>query len=250
MTEPNMQTLNTVSNFKFSAVTMDSLGASKYTLVTIAVDRSGSMSGMERNVERCLKEILASLNSKSAPSENLMLRVTSFNQSIEEVHGFRGVCDIPATEYDNSFTASGGTALCDAVLEAVESSNALATILKAQDYACNAVVFVITDGADAGSTHGPDSVKRGITTAQKAEKLDSVAVVLIGVGPHGAGSVLSNFQQATGITQFADMEEEFRKGGAGKAFSRLGGLIVKSVSSTSQALMSGTSQPIISTLTF
>lgn len=64
----NMQTMQTASNFHFQAVGLDALGATEYTLATVVVDISGSVSGWERQLEDCLKaaELKRTLNTPLA----------------------------------------------------------------------------------------------------------------------------------------------------------------------------------------
>ncbi len=248
--DPNMLTLNTASNFQFSAVGIDSLGASQFTLVNLLVDVSGSVSGYEKMLEDCLKAVLRSCKQPSMPTENIMIRVTRFGSTVEEVHGFRCASDIKEAEYTNTLHPSGSTLLCDAVLEALEASMTYARLLDAQDYDSNTVLYVITDGSDNGSTHSAGAIKRAMGLVKQEEILESAAIILIGVGCHNSSSYLTGFQRDADITQFVDMEAEFKKGDPAKLFGRMGGLISKSISSTSQALKQGTSQPIASTLTF
>ena len=58
--DDTMEELNTASNYKFSAVKIDELGAAKYTLVTVAQDVSGSVYNYATEMESCLKTILES----------------------------------------------------------------------------------------------------------------------------------------------------------------------------------------------
>ena len=94
-----MQELKTASNYKFSAVKVDELGASEYTLVTVAQDISGSVFEYAREMENCLKTILESCK-KSQRANNLLLRLVGFNNVLEELHGFRLLDSVNAVEYD------------------------------------------------------------------------------------------------------------------------------------------------------
>lgn len=245
----NMQQMQTPSNFRFSAIAVDQLGATEYTLVTVVVDTSGSVSGWERNLENCLKAIVNSCR-RSPRADNLMLRVVQFNSRLNEVHGFRELNGINVSEYDNRLQPSGNTALFDAVQEAAEATITYARLLKSQDYMANAVIYVLTDGADNASTHTPRSIRGVVDGVKRDEVLESMAVILIGVGQSGVGAYLDNFRQEANITQFVDLEELFRKTSPEGALAKLAGYVSKSISSTSQALASGNSQPATSTLVF
>lgn len=246
----NMQQMQTASSFHFSAVGLDALGATEYTLATVVVDISGSVSGWERNLESCLKAIVKSCK-KSPRSDNLMLRVTKFNDNVVEVHAFKELNTIKDGDYDNSLNPSGGTALCDAVLEAVEATKTYGQLLSDQNYQTNSVIYVVTDGADNTShVATPNSLKTAVGSVKREEKLESMAVILIGVGYGGSAQYLDSFKNQTNITQFVDLEELFRKTSPEGALAKLAGYVSKSISSTSQALGTGNSVPTSSVLTF
>ena len=59
----------------------------EYTLANVVVDCSGSTSGFTDSLEKMLETIFGALQ-KSPRAENLLLRVSKFDDSIEEVHGF------------------------------------------------------------------------------------------------------------------------------------------------------------------
>lgn len=245
----NMQQMQTPSKFRFSAVSVDKLNASEYTLATLVVDVSGSVDGMQRQIEACIKAIIQS-QVDSPRADNLMVRVVTFNDNIVEVHGFRELNSINPTEYDNTLNPCGGTSLYDAVQEAAEASIAYARLIKGQDYFSNAVIYVLTDGMNTQGRMTPRSIRTLVDGVKRGEILESMAVILIGIGQHGQGAYLDGFRQEANITQFIDMEDLFRKQSPEKALAKLAGYVSKSISSTSQALASGNSMPANSTLVF
>ncbi len=101
------------SGFQFSGTTIDDLGASEYTLVTIALDESGSISGKEDDIEMMLKAAVEACFS-SPRSSNLMLRVIRFGSQysrangngVDEIHGFKNLTEIDITKYP-SFRGGG-----------------------------------------------------------------------------------------------------------------------------------------------
>ena len=247
-----MQQLTTASNYGFSIVSLDELGAAEYTLATIAVDLSGSVSGWERELEKCVKTIVKSCQD-SPRSDNLLLRVITFDNNLREIHGFRLLSDIDVSEYDNAFQVGGSTALFDAVQSAIEASDAYAEILVDQEYDVNAVVYVLSDGCDNASGATINTVKDAMITAKTREKLQSIAAILIGVGYDSGGYVaqaLDDFKNGSDITQFVDLTELFNKQSPAKALAKLAGYVSRSISTTSQALSSGTSTAASSQLTF
>lgn len=68
-------------SFQFSATRIEHLGATEYTLVTIAVDVTGSVSGFEAELRKCLITAVESCK-KSPRSNNLLLRVILFSSAL------------------------------------------------------------------------------------------------------------------------------------------------------------------------
>ncbi len=108
LADASMETGNIgTSNFKFSGVRIEHLQnvASEFTLATIAVDVTGSVMGFENELRRCLITAVESCK-KSPRSNNLLLRVllfsTSFQEGIEEIHGFKPLSEIDPNSYHNS----------------------------------------------------------------------------------------------------------------------------------------------------
>lgn len=238
-----MENLKTASNYGFSAVKLDQLGATEYTLVTIACDASGSVDPFRDELIKCLKTALQSCQ-RSPRVDNLLLRLIDFNTSLREIHGFKLLGTIQESDYDGIINPGGGTALYDAVHTSVEATRDFAQVLFDQEYTANAIVFILTDGMDNSSTYGPDAIGQLIKDTTRSECLEGITVVLVGVDSQNqnVSSYLQRFQQEAGITQFVDIGEA-----TPKKLARLAQFISRSVSSTSQALQSGVAS---STLTF
>ena len=240
-----MASLTTPSKFVFSTVPVNTLGATEYTLATIVVDESGSVSGFQKELERCLKTVLGSCTGTSKKpnprSDNLLLRAMAFSDDVREIHGFRPVNDIKTDEYTGAVTIRGCTALYDAVTSAVEASEVLGKNLVDQEFTANAVIYVITDGCDNRSSTTPKTIRKALDRVAKSEKLASIAVILIMVGAADAGakSELDRFVADAALTQFVDLTDLFASANPEKALGILAGLISKSVSSTSTSLASG-----------
>ena len=233
--DTTMEDLKTASNYGFSAVKIDELGAPEYTLVTVAQDVSGSVYEYADEMENCLKTILESCQ-KSPRSENLMMRLVAFNDRVDEVHGFRLLNTITPNDYSSILRPDGGTALFDAVQSAVEATKDYGEILHDQDFGVNAIVFVVTDGDDNSSRASATSVKRAVSDAMKSEKLESITVVLVGVGEDRfVKTYLDGFQKDANINQFVDIGDA-----TPNKLAKLANFISRSISSTSQALADGT----------
>lgn len=236
-----MEDLVTSSNYGFSAVRADELGASEYTLATIVVDRSSSVEGFKKEMEDALKASLESCQ-RSPRAENLMLRLVSFSDDVKEEHGFRLLSGIQPDEYDNCLNPYGSTALFDATFAAIEATVEYGKLLFDQEYLTNAIIFVITDGDDNRSVETPRKIKNLVVKIKKDESLESINVVLVGVNTKQANikQYLEDFQREADITQYVDIDDA-----TPKALAKLGKFISSSISSTSQALGSGApSQPL------
>jgi uncharacterized protein YegL len=241
LTDESMEQLKTGSNYKFSAVKVDQLGATEYTLVTIAQDASGSVQPFAKDMEKCLKTILESCK-KSPRAENLLLRLVKFNDHLDEIHGFKMLNTINPNDYDNVLSPDGGTALFDAVQSAIEATQDYGAILNDQDFGVNAIVFVVTDGDNNGGKATAGSVKKAIEKVTKAEKLEQITIVLVGVGgtDTNIATYLEDFQKNANITQFVNIGDTT----PGK-LAKLANFVSRSISSTSKALANGTSSNLL-----
>ena len=135
----------TTSHFGFSAKNVDELGATEYTLVTIAVDASGSVAHFKGEMEKCLKEIIEACR-KSPRADNLMVRVLAFSNGLDELHGFKLLQECHPGDYDDCLTVGGVTALCDATVNATEALGSYGQRLVDNDFDTNGILIVITDG--------------------------------------------------------------------------------------------------------
>lgn len=239
----DMTTKTTGSGFQFSGVNINNLGASEYTLVKIATDRSSSVYSFASEIEGCLKTSLESCQ-KSPRVDNLLASVSAFNHQIEEIHGFRELSRCHLASYDGYLKPGGSTVLYDASIEAIDSMSAYGKDLIAQDYMANGIVIIITDGMDVGSVNTPKQVKEAIHRAKMSENLESILTILIGINvgePSGEVSrYLKKYQTDAGIDQYVEAKDA-----TPKTLARIANFISKSVSSQSQAIRSGSaSQPI------
>lgn len=238
----NLEQLKTASNYHFSGTKIDDLGATEYTLATICMDASSSVSSFRDELNKTLQTILEACQ-KSPRSDNLMLRLVSFDTTLTEIHGFRLLNSISPDEYSDAINPQGMTALFDAAHTAVDATNDYAKMLADQHFLTNAIVFVVTDGDDNSSKATAKSVGKIISKAKKDEYLESLTVVLVGVdsGNSTLMDYLQEFQKDAGITQFIDM------GAAtpGK-LAKLAQFVSQSISSTSSALGSGSPSKLLS----
>lgn len=224
------------SNYSFSATRITDLGASEYTLVGLVVDVSGSVSSFEKDIEKMVQEVVRSCQ-RSPRADNLMLRVTTFNSAVNELHGFRQLPTINLNDYQNQVIASGSTALFDATYNMVKSLSQYGKELAKNDFGVNAAIFVITDGDDNVSSSTARMVAQALDDAKKSEDLESIMPVLIGVNVDASSrlnSYLTSFQNEAGFAQYVALDQANEK-----TLAKLAGFVSRSISSQSQALGTG-----------
>ncbi len=237
MNNKNMQSISIpgASNFKFSAVRPDDLGATEYTLVTIAVDTSSSVSGFDRELKEAVKAIIGA-SRKSPRAENLLVRLLTFNTQVQETFGFKALADINEDDIDD-FRPDGLTALYDATFDAVGAIEQYARLLYDQDFDSNAAVYVITDGWDNRSRSAtPVKIAKRLDEIRSNEQLESIITMLIGVNTTkpDVKLALQEYADEAGFTQYVNVGEA-----SAQNLSKLAGYVSKSISSQSQALGSG-----------
>jgi len=223
------------NNYGFSAVPVDDLGASEYTLALIVADVSSSVWNFKNEIEACVKRIVTAC--RNAPrADNLMLRFVTFNTKVNEYHGFKPLMDCAPNDYNDSINPGGATALFDATHNGVESVLEYGKTLTDSDYDCNAIVVVITDGDDNSSTYGSKQVQDLLAKAMRDESLESLVTILVGVNVQDTllSNYLDDFKNKAGFTQYVEIDKADEK-----TLARLGNFISKSISNQSQALGTG-----------
>ena len=225
----------TASHFGFSAKNVEELGASEYTLVTIAVDISSSVAIFKGEMEKCLKQIVDACR-RSPRSDNLMIRVLFFGSKLQEMHGFKLLQECHPDDYDDCLPVGGMTALCDATVNAIEALDSYGTALVDSHYDTNGILIVITDGDDNNSTNTPKQAADAIAEINKAEALESLVSILVAVNinDHRVGQYIQSFQQAVGFAQYVEVDNA-----DAKTLAKLAKFVSKSISSQSNALGSG-----------
>lgn len=237
----DIEARKTMNGFEFSAAPLDELGASEYTLVGIICDVSGSVRPWHTDLEKTLGIVLQALK-KHPRAENLMLRTTTFNDNVDEVHGFVELVTMDDGAFNGKLSCGGVTALREATMNGIEAVKTYGDALRDKRYTVNAAIYIITDGCDNASRGCPASdIKALVNQIRQEEKIESILVILIGVGndPHVLDT-LNTFKQDAGIDAFVKMGDATPKN-----LAKLGQFISESVSSQSQDLGSGQSTQVL-----
>jgi uncharacterized protein YegL len=224
------------SHYGYSATRLEELGATEYTVVTVACDVSGSTADFIFDMEAAITRVVQAC--KSSPrADNLLLRLVAFDDTLSEVHGFKLLENCNLGDYGGVLRAGGSTALYDA------AENAVSSTTLAGDFSANGILFVITDGMDNASRLPAREVKAALERAVKSEALESVVSVLIGVNVRDpqAAHFLRQFHAEAGFTQYVELDKA-----DAKTLARLAEFVSRSVSAQSQALgTGGASRPLV-----
>lgn len=233
--------INGNGNFQFSALSTDALDSTEYTLVSLVVDRSGSVHGFSDVIDDMIDNIIKACV-KSPTPENLLIRQvdfsTQYKNGLNEVHGFTTLKLIPPRK---RASCNGGTPLFDATYTAIEASLTYAEdrLIK-NGYTANGVVFIVTDGDDTGSVNSPKMIKARMEDAIKGERIESLQSFLIGINDQSCKKYLDKFAKEANLTDFISCGDVT----PGK-LAHLAAWVSKSISSQARARGSGgPSQPI------
>jgi hypothetical protein len=238
----DLETLQAGSHYSFSATKMEKLLSSKYTLATIIMDASSSVMDFAAQLESALKTVYNACK-RSDYKDTLMLRVTQFNDSLQELQGFKLLSDIKEDDFTGMLNIGGSTALYDALDEGVEATAVYGAQLISQDYKANAIIVLVTDGQNnTGRIQDPTQIKKAVLKARKAENLESILIILVGVtnDDNNLDTYLTTVKDGAGVDQYISIG----KATPGK-IAKLAEFVSQSITSTSAALGSGgPSQPL------
>jgi uncharacterized protein YegL len=236
--QDDMETFNIpgAGSFQFSAVRLDPVkAASEYTLVSIVLDISGSVEDYAVALKQVVQTIIEACK-KSPRAENLMVRLLTFNDQLDEIHGFKLLNQIDPADYKD-FKPQGMTALYDAAYSAIGATTTLSKSLIDQEYDCNGAIYIITDGMNNHSVNTPQTIKEKVAEAKKQETIESLVTVLVGITPDKQiSSYLESFKDEAGLNAYVDLGEAT----PGK-LAKLAQFVSRSISSQSKSLGTGTS---------
>lgn len=222
------------STFTYQAARIGDLGATEYTLATIAIDVTSSVSDFADQLRQMLVAAIQAC-ARDPRSDNLLVRVLLFSTSVgvQELHGFKPLSEIDANDYPQ-LRPGGMTPLYDATYSAIGAAIDYGKQLMDQDFLANAITYIVTDGGDNASTTTAAMVRRLSEEALQQEKLESHLSVLVGINTDQCGVYLDRFRREGGISQYIPAGDA-----TPATLAKLGGHISQSISSQSQALGTG-----------
>jgi len=212
---------------------------SENTVATGLLDESGSTNSFARDMELAVGEIIKSLRDSSR-AEHIMYRHCHFGTGFREHHGYTPLSKLNPGDYDGCYQPGGATHLYDSCVNVIEATQVYGEEITNKKYLCNGFIYIITDGADYGSTLTIPDVRDALAKAIASEDLESLMTVLIGVNVGSYKAGLEKFKNDAGLTQFITLENT-----SAKALAKLSGFIVSSMMAQSQHLgLGGPSQPL------
>lgn len=182
-----------------------------------------------------MKSVIESCDSNQR-SDQLLVRVMTFDTSVNELHGFKLLSMIDKDNDYDRFNAGGMTALYDATEDAISAVLSYSEDLYEQDYDTNGIIVIITDGYDQSSRlASPASIKNKLESLIKDErKLESLNTILIGVNANEYSSYLDSFKDKAGLTQYVDAGDATPEN-----LAKVANFISRSISSQSESLGTG-----------
>ena len=134
------------------------------------------------------------------------------------------------------FWALGMTPLWDATLESIDTVESYAQTLSDQDYFCNGLVVVITDGCENSSSRVTrmSQITDAMAKIRKNESLESIKTILIGVNDADLMDELTEFKNEAGFDEYISISDANPS-----SLAKMANFISQSISSTSQSLGSG-----------
>lgn len=234
MEEKNMPN----TSFGYSATRIEELGAMEYTLVVILCDVSYSVEAYSSDMEKALKSIINACK-LSPRSDNLMIRFVVFNNTVDEIHGYKLLENCDLDDYEGVLRPYGATALFDATENAIQAQADYSKVLTDEDYDVNSIMFILTDGDDNRSAATATSVKNALHRTMQEECTSHQLSVLIGVGVGGNPDVaqyLSDFQKTAEITKYIETQDTNPK-----TLAKIAEFVSKLISAQSQSLQTGQS---------
>ena len=222
------------AKYGYTGVNIGGLQSFENTIAIGLVDESGSTQHFAKDLEACVKEIVRSLRD-SDNADKLLYAHYHFTTNFREVHGFKELNSINVDDYDGCWNGGGITTLYDSETRVIQYLDDYSDQMRKQNYLCNGIIYVLTDGMDYGSTLKESAVKNALDMIATNEGLESFISILIGINDDpSVQQGLENHANNCGFSQYV------KAGNANqKTLSKLANFIVRSISSQSQMLGTG-----------
>jgi uncharacterized protein YegL len=168
------------ANFDVSSVTADDL-----ILVTLLIDKSGSVEQFVDDLKQALDGFVNEI-AKSHVSDRVLVQTILFNEKPEIVHGFKPITEVAPF----SINTRGMTAMYDATRFALANAIDYKNDLTQQGLTAKSLVFILTDGADNASKSKPIELRKIINDIYTNEQFSNEFTIMA----FGLGDA-ANFEQ-------------------------------------------------------
>ena len=134
---------------------IEEIDSEEVHLVFVGVDASGSMFPFTTDMTKCLNDFRDSLKNSKEENKILVARATFDDRYI--LTGYKKIID-----FDVQYSAAGGTAMYDTIVEGKEKLVQYFDHLKKQGMRVKAVFAIFSDGEDNSSRHTGAAAKKAI----------------------------------------------------------------------------------------
>ncbi len=134
------------------------------TEVVFILDRSGSMSGLEKDV---IGGFNSTIKRQKEEKGECLVSTVLFNSESKVVHDRLSIKEIKNME-DSDYIPSGSTALIDALGDSIKYISKVHKIIRKEDVPKHTIFIITTDGQENSShKYSSDEVKKMITAKQE-----------------------------------------------------------------------------------
>jgi hypothetical protein len=230
-------TMGLFDSFTFSAVKPEALLAAEYTLATLVFPKTRQVAGFAEELHGLKRQVVdACIRNQRADHQRpdcVLLRVTQFNDQVEEVHGFLPLHQVDLDGYVTP-RCDGGGRLHDAVYESVGVTASFARTLAERDYLVNGLVVVVACDWNEGGAEALERACRVTKAASEEGNLESVKTVLITLNTQGRETDRGAISEALGMSTHLGTDDA-----SAESISRLREFMAREVVATSQAIGTG-----------
>ena len=166
-----------------SGTNPDDIMATEVTLITVLIDRSGSIrsGGLEKPVRDGFNSLIDAL-AGSKENDSILVATWLFDDKESVLHSFTPVKDAVRLDTKN-YSGRGMTALYETWMKAITSHVAYATTLRNSGTPVRNVVVVVTDGFDTSSMKANEAVCSKTNT--DLLRSETFVLAFVGVGEEG-----------------------------------------------------------------
>lgn len=156
---------------------VDDLNTDDVTLLSVILDQSSSMSGVQQDVIDAFNEMSRALSDSKA-AESILMSTWVFDNDSKLLFSYTPIDQVKDLTKQN-YQPGGATALYDATMDGFTGIVAYGQDLRNNGIRTRSIVVVISDGGDNVSSHTAASVK---TVAQDLLRQEIYTLAFVGLG--------------------------------------------------------------------